>query len=243
MTCALCKEEKPLQNSHIISEFLFDLLYDDKHRFNLLTVRPGDRDRIEQKGLRERLLCSCCEQHIGRFERYGSQVLNGGAPGVSGEADGSIVQVRGIDYKMFKLFLLSLVWRAGVASGRFFEKVRLGPHRERIRLMILGEDPGPFDLYPCILFGMSLPTGALPGIMIQPCRAKTWGHTTYHLVLPGLKLVYFISSHRIGTLESQFVLQEDGSLVFQIRSASELPTLQSFMESFIAQGRRPRIDA
>lgn len=236
MPCALCLEDKELQRSHIIPEFMYGSMYDEKHRYNVLSVRPGDRERTEQKGARERLLCFSCEQHVSKFEHYASLVIKGGAPKVQGSRDGNIVSVTGIDYATFKLFLLSLVWRAGIAKHAFFEQVQLGPHQERIRAMIRAGDPGPFDLYPCILWGLNMEPREVPGLMIQPSKDRVWGHTTYHFVLPGLKLVFFVSSQPLGRSQSQFVLQPNGSLVFQVRSPLELPSLHNFMRKFEGQG-------
>ena len=237
MPCALCLRDEPLQNSHILPEFLYGAMYDEKHRYNILTLTPESLERFEQKGARERLLCGACEQHFGNLERYASLVINGGAPGVEGQPDGSMVHITGIDYTKFKLFQLSLLWRSGVAKHRYFEQVRLGPHEERLRVMLLEGDPGAFDLYPCLVWVVSLEPDTIAKLMIQPCRDRVWGHTTYHFVVPGLKLVYFVSRQPLSTKQSQFVLQHNGSLIFQVRSALELPSLTRFMEQF-EKGRR-----
>jgi len=146
------------------------------------------------------------------FERYASLVIKGGAKGPAGTREGNIVSVKGIHYSTFKLFLLSIIWRAGVARHTFFERVDLGPHQDRIRVMLKDSDPGPFDLYPCLLWGLNHELGVTPGLMIQPCRAKVLGYTTYHFVVPGLKMVFFVSSQRLRKPQSQLVLQEDGHL-------------------------------
>lgn len=208
------------------------MMYDEKHRYNVLSLAPESRDRFEQKGARERLLCRTCEQTFGKLERYASLVINGGAPEVQGHRDGSIVHIRGIDYTQFKLFQLSLLWRAGVAKEQYFERVKLGPHEERLRAMLFAGDPGPFDLYPCIFWGVTLEPDKIAELMVQPCKDKVWGHTTYHFVLPGLKLVYFVSQQRLPRKQSQFVLQHDGSLVFQVRSVFEMPSVTGFMERY-----------
>lgn len=243
MTCALCLKDADLQQSHIIPEFLYDAMYDEKHRFNVLTVLPQGRNRIEQKGIREALLCRDCELKISKWERYASLVIKGGAPGVDGNRQGDVISVTGIDYSTFKLFLLSLVWRASVACDAYFERVQLGPHQERIRRMLDAGEPGPFDVYPCIFFGLNSEPGETPGLMIQPDKGKIWGHTTYHFVLPGLKLAFFISSHRFGKPQNRFVLQEDGSLVFQVKSPMDLPALHKFMHRFEQLGRKPPLEA
>ena len=126
--CALCLQPEQLQNSHIIPEFLYGTLYDEKHRYNVLGLAPERRDRLEQQGVRERMLCRSCEQNFAKLERYASLVFKGGAPGMGGERHGSIVNVSGIDYGQFKLFLLSMLWRAGAAKSRYFHRVTLGPH-------------------------------------------------------------------------------------------------------------------
>jgi hypothetical protein len=49
-----------------------------------------------------------------------------------------------------KLFQLSILWRASVAKGDFFSKVKLKPrHEEEIRKMLLNGEPGKEDRYPC----------------------------------------------------------------------------------------------
>lgn len=238
MHCALCLEDRPLQRSHIIPEFMYEPLYDEKHRYNVLTVRLDNRDRIEQKGLREQLLCRNCEKHLSKFERYASLVIKGGAKGINGSRHGNIVSVAGINYAAFKIFLLSIIWRAGVARDPFFEKVDLGPHQERMRAMIKDSNPGPFNLYSCILWGLNHKSGEVPGLMIQPCKDKLWGHTSYHVVLPGFKLDFLISSHHLGKPQNQLVLQENGSLVFEVRSPMDLPSLNDFIDEFDFQARK-----
>lgn len=242
-TCTLCLSDEDLQLSHVFPEFLYEHLYDDKHRYNVLSVARNVRERIEQKGYRERLLCGSCESTLSKLERYASLVIKGGAPGIEGSREESIVSVKGVDYAKFKLFLLSLIWRAGVAQGRYFERVQLGPHQERLRAMLVSNDPGDFDVYACIFFGLNWEPNEIPGLMMQPSKTKIWGHTAYHVVLPGLKLVFFISNQRLGAPANKFVLQLDGTLKFQVRSPMELPDLHAFMKEFDQQGRRPRLEA
>jgi hypothetical protein len=136
MPCALCLQEVELRRSHIIPEFLYETLYDDKHKFQVLSIIPEKPSWHEQKGLRERLLCSACEQRFSVWERYASLVLKGGVP-LSYRTEGSIVHIAGLNYTQFKLFQLSILWRAGVSSLPFYEKVQLGKHAETLRLHLL----------------------------------------------------------------------------------------------------------
>lgn len=236
MICALCKHPKQLRKSHILPEFLYDPLYDEKHRFNVLTIRLEETNRIEQKGVREKLLCDDCELLFSRYERYASLVIKGGAPNVAHRRDGSIIFLSGLDYKQFKLFQLSLLWRAGASKLQFFDRVQLGPHLERIGRMLLSQEPGPFDQYACLMWGITLQPGKIPGLMIQPGKLRVLNYTTYQFVFGGLVWVYFVSSQKLAVPYSQFVLQQDGSATMQVRSALELPSLNNFMTEFSRLG-------
>lgn len=222
---------------------MYKAMYDEKHRFNVLTVLDGQKDRIEQKGIREALLCHSCEQKLSKWERYASLVFKGGAPGVHGNKKGDVVSVSGIDYSTFKLFLLSLLWRAGASRDPYFERVQLGPHQERLRDMLNAGDPGQFDQYPCIFFGLNWEPGETPGLMIQPHKGKVWGHTTHTFVLPGFQLTFFVSSQRLRHPHNRFPLQMNGSLQFLVRSPMDLPVLHEFMRKFDQQGRTAPLEA
>src|SRR5439155_837633 len=77
----------------------------------------------------------------------GSGVLcPGGLPKVPRFEQGAIT---GLDYRPFKLCLLSILWRASIAKQALFSHVQLGSKHERtIRQMLIEDDPGPEDLYP-----------------------------------------------------------------------------------------------
>jgi hypothetical protein len=102
MHCALCCEEADLRASHIIPEFMFKPLYgEDYHRFHVLSAQA--RNRYEQKGIREKLLCEACEQRFSVNERYVSQLMFGDlAP--KPQPEGSTVVFYGVNYRALRLF-------------------------------------------------------------------------------------------------------------------------------------------
>ena len=87
------------------------------------------------------MLCQSCETKLSKWETYARGLLTGGTL-LQYRREGTITWVEGIDYSRFKLFQLSILWRAGVTTREFFSKVTLGPHAERLREMLLAEDPG-----------------------------------------------------------------------------------------------------
>ena len=238
MPCALCHEPTELRRSHIIPEFLYESLYDDKHRFQVLSILPDQPNWREQKGLRERLLCGVCEQRLSVWERYASLVLKGGVP-LTYRREGNVVFVSGIDYRQFKLFQLSVLWRAGVSALPFFEKVRLGKHGDLIRSMLLAEDPGPSNRYACVMFGIKFVDHALTSFIMQPGRVRLAGHIAYRFVFGGFMWAMLASGHRLSAELCQCVLRETGDAVILVRDAREMNNLASFSFELARMGRGP----
>jgi hypothetical protein len=147
--CRLCGVEAPLCNSHILAEFLYEPLYDEKH--TALEVPHGGDGPIKtiQKGWRERLLCRACEVHFGRFEDHAARVLRSILPHLKSRNAEEVITEPG-DYSLLKLFLLSTLWRAGVASTPTFRLANLGAVEPTIRAMLQPgrEFPGPVTLFP-----------------------------------------------------------------------------------------------
>src|SRR5690554_1024049 len=125
--CLLCEESRELCNSHIIPEFVYKALYDDKHRFHTLSVSGSAPPSYGQKGLRERLLCASCETQLSVHERYVNLLFTGQTQ-INVSRKGSLIEVNGIDYRHFRLFGMSILWRAHVSNLPFFAAVDLGPH-------------------------------------------------------------------------------------------------------------------
>src|SRR5262245_44978696 len=108
-SCRLCLQPRPLQKSHIFPEWGYAGLYGSRHRrFYKLTDMPGARVGLPQIGIREPLLCFDCEQKLNRHERYTRDLFRTAArlvvPAVQATA------VNHADYRLFKLFQLSLLW-------------------------------------------------------------------------------------------------------------------------------------
>jgi len=78
--CKLCLHEKELRHSHILPEFMYQNLYDQApKRFYTLTVNldkaEESKKKIEQKGIREYLLCGDCEVQLSKFENYAAETI------------------------------------------------------------------------------------------------------------------------------------------------------------------------
>jgi hypothetical protein len=239
MPCALCLENKELKRSHIIPEFLYETIYDKKHRLHMLSIIPDQDNSFEQKGLRERLLCGDCEQHLSVWERYASLVLKSGIP-IDYYQEGNIVYISGIDYNKFKLFQLSILWRAGISSLQFFEKVQLGKHAETIRQLLLCNNAGSSKRYGCFMFGLKYEGKAFTDIIMQPGKIRLNGHTAYKFVFGGFLWAILVSNHDLIPPLDQCVLQPSGKSVLLIQEADSMQNLTSFSITLNNMGRCPK---
>lgn len=159
MVCKLCLSERNLiGKSHILPNFMYKDLFDDGHRMVKFTTQtPNSKRSIPTGDYESDILCADCDNKIiGQLESYASSIFYGGNLPVKIEnfvkPDGlEFTQVKGVDYNKFKLFLLSLLWRASISKRDFFKNVNLGPYEEKIRRMIHKSDPGCSEAYPCII--------------------------------------------------------------------------------------------
>lgn len=238
MHCALCKKENELRNSHIIPEFLYEPLYDEKHRLQLLSILASKGNSFKQQGLKEKLLCDSCEQKLSVWEGYARKVLKGGIPLVT-RNEGSLIFIEGIDYKQFKLFQLSVLWRAGVSRQQFFEYVDLGPHEEFLRMQLLTEDPGNPGRYSCLMFGMKYEESILADLVVQPKKTKLDGRVAYSFVFGGFLWAFFVSGQQLPANLLAVTLCKDGKTAIMVRSVMEMRSLWSFTQKLSKLGRLP----
>jgi hypothetical protein len=227
--CALCHGPGPLRKSHVLPDFLYRSMYDQKHRFHVLSAAADVKDKLEQTGLWERLLCDTCEGKFAVWERYGQRLLEGGEP-FTAHRTGDVVRLSGITYNAFRLFQLSILWRAGVSSLSFFSKVDLGAHSERLRVMLLNEDPGRHLRYGCVMFGLRFQRSVMNGLIVQPGPQRLNGHQAYRFVFGGFVWVYAVSSHDMTGPIVDAILSRKGEMHFVIRDAEEMRDLNDFME-------------
>ena len=239
MQCALCLNDRPLCESHIIPEFVYQSLYDEKHRFHVVSSQPDERARYKQKGLKESLLCENCEAQFSRYEGYAKLVLRGGVP-LNARREGSLIILSGIEYRAFKLFQLSILWRAGVSKSDFFEKVQLGPHQELLRRTLIDNNPGHSHAYGCVMWGITMLPGESPAVIMQPTKTRIHGHIIYKFMFGGLVWVFFVTSQQLAYPFNLCVIQENGDAVVQVKGITEMRDLSAFMATAQKHGNLPR---
>ena len=222
--CRLCLRESSLCRSHVIPEFLYRPIYDEKHQALHVSSSAEHRTRPIQQGLREYLLCRPCEDLLNRWETVAAPVFRSAAQAAFSARPGQRVRVRA-DYLPIKLFQLSILWRSSVATGAAFADVSLGPHEDRIRERLVAQDPGEPHEYGCMLISVR---GAhnLTEIMRFPSRRRYAGKVAYVYLLAGLVWQYIVSSSKPSSQHHDFLDAE--GLVILVAGRTEADILRSF---------------
>ena len=236
MKCRLCDMECELQNSHIIPEFVYKQLYDSKGRFHVLSTQERRPRPLEQKGIREKLLCQDCEQQLSKYEKYAREVIMGGAP-FKAQPKGNLLYLSSIDYHKFKLFQLSILWRSSISSHPLFARVNLGPHESKIKQLIKNDNPGEQLQYPCIIYGLTSTGNIHVNLIDQPRRFHTAGHITYRFIFSGFVWVYYVSSHKLPPLTSSIVLNRKGEMIIGKGTYEDLTEFRHFAVQLSKMGR------
>ncbi|MGR3812318.1 hypothetical protein [Jiulongibacter sp. NS-SX5] len=237
MNCKLCGEQKTLvKKSHIISEFLFESLYDADRKlreFEPFSISKG-KGRIKRpsSGKYEgNILCEICENRISSFETYASKVFDF-STGKS--KDKSVFQIdtkewiaiKGLNYDRFKCFLLSLFWRASISSLNEFAGTNLGPHEEEIRRLILGGFAGKTMDYPTYIYLHNGFNGNNLQFISPPSVHKTQtGHLVYNLPILSSIISLYVNSrnHPYPYGMKETVLNSQGEIKI-VKLTKELST-------------------
>lgn len=194
--CRLCHHERELRNSHIVPEFLCKELYNDKGHMMGINGRGKKGWRPLQRGITEKLFCEECEQHFNEYCEKPFKRLWIDRDFLPSPWPTSEPVVAKIDYAPFKLFHLSVLFRASVSSLPTFADVSLGPHEERLRQLLLSKDPGPIWQYPIMGIALLDPKNKnLVDIITMPVQARFEGHRCYSMAYGGVNWWIAVSSH------------------------------------------------
>ena len=222
--CKLCGTDTDLQESHIVPEFFYKRMYDEQHRFTVLSTDPDRPEQCPKKGIREHLMCQVCDgKIIGKYEDYAAKVIFGGVK-LETKINGNVLQIGGIDYSRLKLFFMSLVWRMGIADRKFWSQVNLGPFEQTLRHQLYNEIPGAFYEFPCLLIALRL-KGKVGHWMREVDKVRFQNITVYRSVIGGILFLSFVSKQRPPEALNNFLLKEDGTMSVLLDDVEKIPFL------------------
>ena len=220
MLCKFCKKEKKLRNSHIIPEFFYKHLYDEKHKMIVIDTKKkkfSDKWKI-QKGIREHLLCDDCENYFNReFENKFNIHWYDQNNCISSISINSEVVIS-VDSELLQKLLLSILWRASVSSHRNFKYVNLGQkHEESIRQILLGnQDPFHHNSYEIWGTAITHEDGVvIHDLVCPPLSFKIESHQCYATIFGGIQWYIKVSSHRLNFIKNYKLTKNSNLRVIQ----------------------------
>lgn len=238
MKCKLClKEYKKLCKAHIIPEFMYKDLYDEKGFLYIIEFKENKikTKKIPKGKYDKEILCLDCDNYINEIsENYVSKIYNvllKGGEHDRGVKDGQIpirkfipqipqhlaeYHFDNLDYKQFKLFYLSILWRASISSLEEFEEVELGKYEQILRDMIRSENPGDVEDYPVLIFNCREDVSILEEMIHPPMKFKDKEGTIYLFQINGLVYTFYISKHRTPGYALNKTINKDNHLEIPI---------------------------
>jgi hypothetical protein len=185
--CRLCLNDKTLCKSHIFPEYMYAHCYDDNHSYIEFNAEDGKYNKKRRKGIYEELLCRDCEHIIQEYEDYGKHVLYGNAKPKIEAAKKSYCN-EDYDYRLFKLFILSLLWRASVSTQDSFKLTSLGKYAEELRKILLNGLETSVNNYPLYLYQTHIDGKPSNGVFMEiyPTKSIFDGKTVYQFVADGV---------------------------------------------------------
>jgi hypothetical protein len=131
------------------------------------------------------------------------------------------------------------MWRFGVTKLAVFKGARLGPHAEKLRRMLLAEDPGDPLAYPCLLTAVTWRTKHIGNFIAPPFLAKMDGNHIWSFVVAGIVFTFFVTSHVPNEVPPPAFLRRNGSLSIMRKEITEIDFLHRFA-SEVTDAQRKR---
>jgi hypothetical protein len=190
--CKLCMQYKPMVDAHIIPKGLYNLAAGSP--LSLVPMYTDERPQRSQTGLYDQeILCEECDVFLGRLDQHAVERLAPGranlkathppdGPALDAKGKPLLYTIEGADSDTISRFVLSVLWRAHHSGRAETRVVRLGPHADVIRDILLkelnvGDHPYVVTLEhnPDMQFAMLVGNNRQQGIMLHTFYASNFG--------------------------------------------------------------------
>ena len=204
-TCKLCGYYKLLvRESHILPKSFYKAIFrnngiNDFRVYTLDNGMPSPGKRSPTGIYDEYILCKKCENSIGVFDNYGRQLIL------------NYYIYSGVDFEKFKLFILSLIFRAHLSKHDIYAQVHLGGLFKEFRNMVYTREVSTFLNFPICV--MEFEEMGKPAIF-APIILKEDGVRSYVWVIGKWAIQCIVSKNpeRLNIKYNELSLQEDGLL-------------------------------
>ena len=132
--------------------------------------------------------------------------------------DMELMTVKGLSYKEYKLFLISILWRAHVSKNIFFKKIHIPDLEPIIRNKLINDDPGTEDDFKIAVVGIRRANGQLSDFVLEPDMRRENNSHFVHFIIGGF--IYFIELKENSgfTLMDRYFLKQSGDMEIPLLS-------------------------
>ena len=121
-----------------------------------------------------------------------------------------------------------------VSTLPVFRVVDLGPHEERIRKMLVADDPGEPYEYGFFAVVPHIDNEVFSDWILEPDSTRFGNHRLYRAVIGGILYCFVVSGKPWPTPHPHLLIQKDGHWMFAHKDIRQIPFLR---ESFDAASR------
>lgn len=224
-TCHLCGLEKILIDAHIIPKQLYKSIRQASSDApsgdqvpRIYVVGTEQKPKQSQNGIYDpAILCGECDNGVlGSWDRYGQKLLlsSPDPTGYLSDHNGkpAVYKIDTFDYKQLKLFFMSILWRAAITSDQFFTQVKLGSWEEKLKKMILAQNPGSENDFSVVLFKYE---GDLSEIMQNPTKHKEDRVNYYRFRFPNYGFLIKVDQRKFSSELDPFILSPNKPLLIR----------------------------
>ncbi|PER04891.1 hypothetical protein [Bacillus cereus] len=237
--CRLCGEGKELIKSHIVPEGFYKNMYDNKNRL-FLSSQSRNGFITMQKGQREELLCIECDSNLigNKYDKYGIQVIRDRLH-IQSSTDYTKETWEGLDYNKFKIFLLSVLWRAHIAQ-KFHKGITLDENTETLIVKAIKSGQAPKEnVIPIVGISLVDPKDKASKCDEIITNGNTYTRTgqkyskTCIIIFGGYAWTFIVPNAEINDPQEEFFLKENGLMVLPKQNIRNFPPITDIMNSII----------
>ena len=211
---------------------MYQGLFNEKHFIAPVHLKEMKIGKMKPTGFYDSdILCAECESRIiGKLESYAKLVLFGGIGNpdkfqritYSETHEGNkLLYFENIDYKKFKLFLLSILWRASISKQKIFNQVNLGEHEGIIRKMIIENDPKTEEDYSVGIMLLKENKITPTKFIVDPLKIESFGTVTYILIANGMVIDFKIYGDAFNVIFDSIKIKENNTMNILVLNENE----------------------
>jgi hypothetical protein len=229
--CPLCQKHGKIIRSHIIPEFFRRAVSDEDGRAVVIhgALRPA---RMVQQAFMHPLLCAECDGFVNtEYEMPFLAFWRQAAPGL---AWGRNYLLTVPDYARFKLFLLSVLWRAGVCRVGAFAKVDLQECEPVLRDMLLNRDALSMHDFPIFGALLLVPESLqVAHTLVSPVSTEFEGSRGYMIGFGGCLWHFMLRREPLPVWAHEWILMEDGRIGLPTIHLNQLGNIDRTFKDYI----------